>query len=904
MKLNSRRDILLMAAVILGAMFPAVAVQRQHPAVRDAEANRHNFNQALATLAKLRDGQEAAETIEEQPLIIVEADPAEKAVPAEDGASSAATESPKGDDVPPAEPVEGESAPVTTYRRVPLNTGGIRAPRPSRPSANPLEQLDKRTLQDALLRPLEFGETSLGFEPPDWTEPLRDIEADSMVTDLNTNETVLNDNVHLRLGAMLFESDAFRYSEAEGHYQAVGNVRVRQHESTLTADKLTYTAPDPEIVERTFILEPGPDEQRFAKRRLSMGRLLAENLHVVEPTREMRAEYVDYDFAKESGEIRNAQGVATIFHYDAAQIQINGPDDAVIKDAWLTTCPRPNPHYRIHVDELTLKGKEDITVRKARLYLGRVKTPFYIPFYRGGENRPYMLDYESGRRAEIGYFANVGTQFEISPEVTAGPRIMPTEKEGVGLGGDLYYDFMRKPSSYLYRTKGEAHVLHTTEDRGYGMLRHRWEYDDNLVLRMEAEHWSDEDFYKDFFYDDYRNRTTPRTFANITYRHPDFIASGTARVNTHSWISETESLPEAAFHLIERPLAHNFFVSYDTISGYNRQKWMDMEGARSIHIARLTYDWEPVKSLNITPFYEAEGAWYQRTADWDDSATRFSNTFGVTAQTRLHKVYPGFLGFSGFKHVIEPSITYSYRPSSTLAAEKAPRFDSLDNVYGRSRIETKINNVFYGKDAETNEVWQAARLTLYQGNDFWNEVRKADDYEFEIDVRPRPWWGVQVVGEKHNIDEDFYLGDTPPLYKRWFYDAYEELFNDYYNEEAENYRSATADFARLLTQVYYDNTLLGGKITSRLGFAYTDTRGEIFNREILYGMGYRLNEKWAVGFEHIYNLKGGYMRSQTYELRHKFDCWETALRFRDRESGFDVNVEFSLVAFPGSAIRF
>ena len=94
MKLNSRRDILLMAAVILGAMFPAVAVQRQHPAVRDAEANRHNFNQALATLAKLRDGQEAAETIEEQPLIIVEADPAEKAVPAEDGASSAATESP------------------------------------------------------------------------------------------------------------------------------------------------------------------------------------------------------------------------------------------------------------------------------------------------------------------------------------------------------------------------------------------------------------------------------------------------------------------------------------------------------------------------------------------------------------------------------------------------------------------------------------------------------------------------------------------------------------------------------------------------------------------------------------------------------------------------------------------
>jgi len=107
-----------------------------------------------------------------------------------------------------------------------------------------------------------------------------------------------------------------------------------------------------------------------------------------------------------------------------------------------------------------------------------------------------------------------------------------------------------------------------------------------------------------------------------------------------------------------------------------------------------------------------------------------------------------------------------------------------------------------------------------------------------------------------------------------------------------------------LTQVYYDNTLLGGRVSARLGFAYTDTRGEIYNREILYGMGYRLSDKWGVGFEHIYNLNEGDMRSQTYELRRRFECWESALRFRDRESGFDVDVEFSLVAFPGSAIKF
>lgn len=804
-----------------------------------------------------------------------------------------------------AEPTQEKQA-VTRplFRRVPLRTGAIRAPRSARPSINPLEQPTKRTIQDAITRPLEFGEPSLGFEPPDWTEPLRDIEADSMVTNLSTNETILTNNVRLKLGTMLFRSDEFRYSEEQGHYEARGNVLVQQHESLLMADKLKYIAPEPEIVERTFILEPGPDEKQFAKRRLSMGRLLAENIYVQEPTREMFAEYVDYDFASQTGELRHAQGVAAVFYYNAEHVKINGPEDAIISNLWLTTCPLPEPLYRINIKELTLKGRDSAIAKGARLQLGRFKTPIYVPFWRSGEDQPYRLDYDSGRRAEIGYFANVGVQFETSPQVSLGPRIMPTQKEGIGLGGDVYYDFMRKPSSYLYRTRGEAHVLYTTKDRGYGLWRHRYEHDDDLIIRMEAEQWSDENFFKDFFYEEYRNRTTPRTFANITYRQPEYIATGTVRVNTHSWIDEAERLPEGTFHLIERPLGDSFYVSYDNVTGYNRRKQWDLEGFRTVNIARLTYDWDPLPALSITPFFEAEGTWYQHTARDESSASRFSNVLGVTAKTRFHKIFPGMWGFSGFKHVVEPEITYSYRPSLSLNPEDTPRFDSLDSVYGRSRIETKINNVFYGRDAETNEVWQVGRITLYQGNDFWNEFRKAEDYEVELDIRPRPWWGSQFVAEYHNYYGDYDFFEEPIFYRRWFYDAYDRLFDQPFNEEAERYKRSSSDFSRILTQVYYDNTMLGGKITARLGYAYTETAGQLYNKELLYGFGYRLNDEWGFSFEHIYNIKDGYMRSQLYELRRKFECWETAVRFRDRESGFDVDIEFSLVAFPGSTIKF
>ena len=92
-----------------------------------------------------------------------------------------------------------------------------------------------------------------------------------------------------------------------------------------------------------------------------MGRLLAENLHVIEPTREMFAEYVDYDFATQQGELRNAQGVATVFYYNAEKIRINGPEDAVLNNVWVTTCPRPDPFYRILAKELTIRGGKEVT---------------------------------------------------------------------------------------------------------------------------------------------------------------------------------------------------------------------------------------------------------------------------------------------------------------------------------------------------------------------------------------------------------------------------------------------------------------------------------------------------------------------------------------------------------------
>lgn len=816
------------------------------------------------------------------------------------------------------------------YRQYPMLSGGLRAPATMRASANPLEKPGKLGIRDSLTRPIEFGSPNLGFSPPDWTEPLRDLEADSMQTDLTTGRTVLNDNVRLHLGQMSFRSDHFAYSNEAASYEATGNVLVEQAESKMTADALTYNAPTEKVVEETFILEPH-DAQSLAKRRLSMGRLIGDNVHILEPTRELWADHVDYDFATEKGELTNARGSAALFHYRAGKLQILGPKDTIATDAWVTTCPNEDPHYRILMDEVVTEDGEIVSGKGARLQLGHTKMPFSLPFVKGETGGyPWSLDFQTGSYAKTGYFINVGQQYTITPELTLGPRLMPTAKEGVGLGGDLYYDYTKKPSSRLFLTQGEMHGLYTTEGRGYFEWYHRYEYEKDLVLRVQAEQWSDQYFYKDFFWDAYKNRTTPRTFANLTYRQEDYIATGTLNVDPHYWSTPpdsdfpdeangdtnsylqsyapgTEKLPEATFHLLDRPLAEHLYFSFDTVNGYYNRRFEgnagNVYGTRSVNTARLTYDWDPLPALAVTPFYEAQGAWYQNELITGDSSARFSNVLGVTLQSRFHKEYPGFLNFSSFKHVVVPSITLSYRPSSTMDADVTPHFDALDSVEGRSRLESKIANVFYGRDEESKEVWQVCRLNLYQGNDFWNEVRKTSDYEIELDLRPRPWWGFQMVGESHNVEDGAFSSTGSRIYDS-FGDITDDWFQRHGNGAAYLTQTGSADYNRVLTQLYYDGTMRGGKFNSRVGYAYSETAGNITNEAILYGVGVRLGDLWSVSAEHLYDVNDGTMLRQTYEIRRIFHCFEAGLRLRERQSGCDVSVRFGLAAFSGPPLKF
>lgn len=845
--------------------------------------------------------------VEEAEVILLDTPEAESGKEAEPVLAELDQNAPAPEDSGTSEAApESETARASTYRVIPINKGGVSTPKTTRPSADPRQVVTKERILESLLRPTEFASPEAGFQDPDWSQPFRDVTFDSGYQDLSSSSMDLEGNVKLSLGNMNFQSDAFKYDENTGEIFTKGNVNVQQGESTLTADQIFYSLLPENEVPQPLVYEAEYTAEDISKKRLTLGRVAAQNLNVIEPTRIMKADTFEYDLKNGTGSMTHAFGKAGLFYYSAEEMIITGPNSFEAKDFWVTPCECDEdtpPAYRLRLKEVKVVDGEIVSGKNAHLQLRNTNTPLYIPFIgrRFGGLNPMTIDLESGRRAELGFFVNLGQPLQINNDITAGPRFFFSEDEGVGLGADLYYNFMETPSSRLYRTKGEIHTLYTTEERGYAHWYHQYAHSNDLLVKMQVEQWSDEDFFKDFFFDRYRDRTQPRSFANLTWRQPEYIVQATLDVNTHNFVNQRESLPEASFHLLDRKLLDRLYFSFDTINGYYELDQDDLETARTINIARLSLDLEAGEKVNITPFLELEASAFSETRD-GDSAGRFSSTIGATLQTRLHKTYPGRLGFSGFKHIILPSLTLSYTPDSTMDFEDNPRLDTWDARDGRTRIETKVDHIFYGKDEESGDVWQVGRLTMYQGIDITSDNAKASDYEIEIDIRPRPWWGFQFVTERHETsDEDLDFGETG-----FFENAYREFFEDVFDRPLDNdfFEFQFGDYSRILTELYYDNTAQGGRYSGRVGFARTETNDFVFNREVLFGMGYRVNDKWAFSFEHRYDFDDNEFRSQTYELRRSFQCWESSIRFRDRQSGFDVDFAINLKAFPGTKVKF
>ena len=407
--------------------------------------------------------------------------------------------------------------PRANFGRIPLGSAEPHAPRPGRrPEASPELKEERQTLSEAFADALSVGSAGVGFSMPDLDRlELEGAEADAFEYFWEDESVEMTGNVRFRLQDIHFSADTLVLKEDWAEIHALGNVVVQQGESTVWADEIIYTpAPLTELEQPLIDASPSGEDRE----RLRLGTVEGKRMHLADPTRELQAEEFAHDGTTRAGAFRAVKGHTGGYYFTAGEILFSGPGTGKGHDVTISTCDHDPPHYCIHFTDVEVERGEIVRGSNAQLQFGRLKTPLYWPrwSYRMGAPGAISVDFDSGRRAAIGYYVNVAQRFGVAPGVDLGVRLFPTTKEGVGLGLEGNYDFMDKPASRLFRSAGTWHTMYTTEDRGFTEWYHRYEPHEDTVALMQVEHWYDRDFVKDFYYDRYRtgrslepSRTSP-----------------------------------------------------------------------------------------------------------------------------------------------------------------------------------------------------------------------------------------------------------------------------------------------------------------------------------------------------------------------------------------------------------
>jgi LPS-assembly protein len=433
------------------------------------------------------------------------------------------------------------------------------------------------------------------------------------------------------------------------------------------------------------------------------------------------------------------------------------------------------------------------------------------------------------------------------------------------------------------------------DERQRAYFYQRADITSNLMAQAMVRYQSDAYVIRDFFETEYKQNVQPSTFVEVDQRWRNFSLNLLVQPRVNDFFETVERLPDVKLTGLRQQIgATPLYYESDSSIGYYHRKFADGSTnlpyaafrADTFHQALLPqtfFNW-----LNVTP---RVGGRYTHYGEANDSgATTMEedravfNTGGevsLKASRVWQDVHNRFWELDGLRHIVEPSINYTYVPRPNVQPHQLPQFDyqlpttrllpiefpdynSVDSIDSQSVMRFGLRNKLQTKRPEG--IVNFLEWALYMD---WR-LRPHDQTTFsdiysDMDLRPFSW--LTFTSElRYDLDG-----------KRW--------------DEANHAITLTPNEVWSLT--------LGHRYLREFpGFG-----PESGNNLILGTIYYRFNENWAARISEHFEARDGVLEEQQYTLYRDFRSWTGALtlRIRDQRSGpTDVTaaVTFSLKAFP------
>jgi|JI6StandDraft_1071083.scaffolds.fasta_scaffold03534_3 LPS-assembly protein len=265
-------------------------------------------------------------------------------------------------------------------------------------------------------------------------------------------------------------------------------------------------------------------------------------------------------------------------------------------ETYITTHDSEDPNFRMRARSLTIKPGDRVILRGITVLAGDVPV-FWLPYL----SQP--LDEEVGYHFNVGQQSRWGTFLLNQYNVIHGDHTLGRyhldlrSARGVAVGVDWLSMRHRKNwqnfsgLKLYYLNDSDPDLNKTSIPRGpVPENRYRVNFQHRIYIPgPEKSTWyldfdinkiSDQHFYEDFFFNDFRETPEPDNQISLVHTNPAYIATLMARFQANDFYSVGEKLPELAIDWTRRPLWNTGLFHQGTLSaGVYRGQLSDAQDA-------------------------------------------------------------------------------------------------------------------------------------------------------------------------------------------------------------------------------------------------------------------------------------------------------------------------------------
>ena len=658
---------------------------------------------------------------------------------------------------------------------------------------------------------------------------------------------------------VIIDGNQVNYYREQNRVEAEGKVEMKYKDIVIHCDKAVYEV-----------------DKNIAR--------IEGNVEVISPQGIIYGEDAVYDFRSKHVEIGKIRVEAPPI-YGAAQEGGGVTEEYVLYKGYVTTCDLEKPHYKISAKRIVIYPEQKVVAKNVLLTVGKIPL-FYIPYYSHPlDDKSYPVDISPGRNKDWGGYLLTRWRYHLNPSHRGKVLLDWYAKRGLGVGLRHHLqtkDYGRGLLNY-YRIEDELYTLdnrgdlfdtyserstiapkYLEDDRYRGDFSYSWQPFEQLSIKSELHKFSDAYFTKDFFFREYEIEPAPHTYTLIDYAFPNSSLSLLVQKQVNDFFSETEYLPLLGYNLYKQEIIENvplYFESRSSVGNLTKQNAysdQDDEALRGHTDSILSYEsrwgW-----LTYSPYAGVLATYYSKNTLGDTDVVRNALQTGVSFSTKLYKTLEGGITLFGeeidkFRHILTPSLSYSYIHTPSVDTSHLFQFDDIDSLERTESVIFRLDNKLQAKNEQRQ----------------WDFLFFSPSVEYKIKQEDKGSFF-------DNITSDLEIYPTPEvsLNADSIYDIVDRAF-----------REVNVDIA------FSDKD---GKCSTSFGQRYAKRESS----QSTFSLSYQITPKVQFRNYLRYEHKTKNFEEQQYVIRRDLHCWLMDLGLDvDRDREFTLWVIFRVKAFP------